>query len=118
MDLINISNHPELTSITRKATRNYLIIDDRNEFVELCICVKHFKDELPSTTIKDIFPKLIVDKTTMVDANGVIVDNDSPNAVMNEWEFFKILGGQNISIDTLCSQKIAWADSIGRLNRY
>lgn len=134
MEYINISNHPEIPTIKRKATRHSLLVDDDSQTVVLTLRVKHFKEvEVPSeiegepstiqdvllTTVKDCFPILRVDNNTMVDIEGNIVDDDSPQAVMTEWNFFNgILGSMPVVIDDLIASKTAWADSLGKLNNF
>lgn len=134
MQSVNISNHPEVENIKRKATRHSLLIDDSSKTVVLVLRVEHFKDiitpsliegepdiveERKLTTVNDVYPILRVDNNTMVDVQGNIVENDSPDAIMTEWHFFsEILGNMPIIIDQMVASKIAWADNLGKLNNF
>lgn len=123
MQPIEISNHPQFSEIKRFAKRHKLEIDDTNKCVILTLKIEHFKEsgEEPNITLtkvigmNDIYPSLRADETTQVDANGNVVEGQG---VMNEWQFFDALGEMNVKTNDITRAKIAWADSLGRLNTY
>ena len=72
--------------------------------------------DAPITIIPPKQVPLIADNTTCVDANGMIVPCGSPEAVMTEYEYFMQMLTVPVVIATMVTQKILWADSVGRFN--
>lgn len=120
MQSIQISNHPQMANIKRFANRHEFSINDSSKAIVLTIKVEHFLESTPEVFTKiqglnDTFSRLIVDESTRVDATGNIVTDQG---IMSEWEFFNILGEQDIKMNDLMRAKILWADTNGRLDIY
>lgn len=82
-------------------------------------CQVDYFEPITDTPITIITPKqvpLIADKTTCVDINGMIVPCGSPEAAMNEFDFFMQMLFESVIIADMVEQKILWADSEGRFN--
>jgi hypothetical protein len=88
------------------------------ENVNLMCQVNYFEPttDAPITIIPPKIVPLIANNTTCVDANGVIVPCGSPEAVMTEYEFFIQMLYVPVVIADMVTQKILWADSVGRFN--
>jgi hypothetical protein len=72
--------------------------------------------DVPITIIPPRIVPLVADKTTCVDINGMIVPCGSPEAAMNEFDFFMQMLFESVIIADMVEQKILWADSEGRFN--
>lgn len=115
----NTSNHPEFgfKSKTTLAGINIPCLPFMGEAVVLTLSVNYFKeDDTPITIIPPRIVELKAGKDMMVDQNGQLVDNDSPEAVMSEYDFFMMLMNQPIKIAEIVVAKIQWADGLGRLH--
>ena len=88
------------------------------ENINLICQVDYFesKTDAPITIIPPKIVPLIANNSTCVDANGVIVPCDSPDAVMTEFEYFMQMLVVPVVIADMVEQKILWADSEGRFN--
>jgi len=118
--IVPISNEP-VYGFKRTATMAALNIGALpfvGESVTLLCQVDYFEPttDAPISIIPPKIVPLIADNTTCVDANGVIVLCDSPNAVMTEYEYFMQMLTVPVVIATMVEQKILWADSQGRFN--
>lgn len=97
---------------------NIGIADFVGKRVQLMLSVNYYEADA-STMITVIPPKIVsltADETIWVDANGIIVPEGDPSAVMTEYDFFLTLLDVPIVISTLVSQKISWADSLQRFD--
>lgn len=77
MDIqIDISDHPILTGIKRKAKYKSINISDEKQRVSLMVIVSHYNSngEDISSTIKNVVVELVADNTSRVDANGVLIE--------------------------------------------
>lgn len=118
--IVPISNEP-VYGFKRTVTMAALQINAlpfMGENVNLICQVNYFEPitDAPITIIPPKIVPLIADNTTCVDANGVIVPCESPEAVMTEYEYYMQMLTVPVVIATMVEQKILWADSEGRFN--
>jgi hypothetical protein len=123
MKLYNITNHPQDSSITRKAgragikTQEYHVSDQKYVYLE--ILVKHFKNGIDYDLIPDYIFTLKATNTTFVNPQtGEFVDSSFPNAIGEAEFFINVVSGLNSSIDSLTEQKILQADGYNRFDNY
>ena len=118
--IVPISNEPTygFKRTVTMAALNINALPFTGENIILLCQVNYFEPttDVPITIIPPKIVPLIADKTTCVDANGVIVPCGSPEAVMNEFDFFMQMLFVPVVIATMVEQKILWADSEGRFN--
>lgn len=127
MNLYQISNHPQDSSVIRKAGRAGIESQELQSpdqlYVILRIVVKHYKNiegELEHyTLIPDYIFELKASNSTFVNYNtGEYVTSDDQYA-MGEADFFiNVVSGLNSSINGLTEIKIARADSLQRFDNY
>jgi hypothetical protein len=118
--IIPISNEPTY-GFKRTATMAALQINCLpflGEMIVLVIQVNYFEPttDAPIAIIPPKMVNLIADNTTCVDANGVIVPCDSPDAVMTEYDYYMSLLDTPVVIKELVFEKIQQADVAGRFN--
>ena len=83
----------------------------------LSVQVNYFdQNDIPIEIIPAKIVNLVADKTTCVDSRGNIVPCNSPGAVTNEFDYFMSMIDTPVNIQDMVTQKILWADSIGRFN--
>jgi hypothetical protein len=118
--IVPISNEPVygFKRIVTMAALNIGALPFMGETVSLICQVDYFEPttDAPITIIPPKIVPLIADNTICVDANGVIVACDSPEAVMTEYEYYMQMLGVSVVIAEMVEQKILWADSEGRFN--
>jgi hypothetical protein len=123
MQLYNISNHPQDSSITRKAGRASIQTDEHRpsdqKYVDLNVLIKHYKNGIEYDLIPDYVFTLKANNETKVDpATGQYVDSSFQGA-MGEADFFiNVVAANTISIDDLSESMIVRADSDNRFNNY
>lgn len=117
--IYNISDEPKY-GFKRKvdvAAIHIGLKDFMDKAVNLHLVVNYYDDK--GNTI-DIIPSKVVilraDNTTWVDANGNIVQEGDPNAVMTEYDFFIMLMNVPVVISNIVESKVAWADNLGRFD--
>lgn len=120
--MIQISDHP-VYGFGREVNPDILIItiDGKNEVVVLRVHVSTFDNDGVeiSELAKDV--DLVADNTTKVNSMGEIVPEfledgtPNPDAVMGEYDFFKLLESQPVIINDLKISKVIWADQNNRL---
>jgi hypothetical protein len=117
--IVPISNEPTY-GFKRTATMAAVLINAlpfMGENIILSVQVNYFdQNDTPIEIIPARIVNLVADKTTCVDAGGNIVPCDSPNAVTNEFDYFMSMIDTPVNIQDMVTQKILWADSIGRFN--
>ena len=118
--IVPISNEPTY-GFKRTVTMAALLINAlpfMGENVILSCQVDYFEPttDVPITIIPPRIVPLVADKTTCVDINGMIVPCGSPEAAMNEFDFFMQMLFESVIIADMVEQKILWADSEGRFN--
>jgi hypothetical protein len=131
MKLYNITNHPEDSSIARKAGRSGIKTDEHRpsdqKYVYLEILVKHYQTEIISgetiyneyNLIPDYIFTLKATNDTLVDpATGEYVDSSFQGAMGEAEYFINVIAANNISIDDLTDSMILRADSYNRFNNY
>jgi len=117
--IVPISNEPTY-GFKRTATMASLQINCLpflGEVIVLAVQVNYFDDkDVPIDIIPPKMVNLIADKSTCVDANGVIVPCDSPDAVMTEYDYYMQMLFVPVIIEELVVDKIQQADADGRFN--
>jgi hypothetical protein len=86
--------------------------------VNLYLIVKYYESNevTPITLIPAKGVTLRADNTTWVDANGTIVPEGDPTAVMTEYDFFMAMMEIPVVISDIVESKVVWADSLGRFD--
>jgi len=120
--IVPISNEP-VYGFKRTATMAALQINAlpfMREAVNLICQVDYFEPttDAPITLIPPKIVPLIADNTTCVDANGVMVPCDSPDAVMTEYDYYMQMLFVPVVIADAVTQKILWADAEGKFNTF
>jgi hypothetical protein len=118
--IVPISNEP-VYGFKRTATMAALNIGAlpfMGEVINLICQVDYFEPttDAPIAIIPPKIVYLVADKTTCVDANGVIVPCDSPDAVNTEYDYYMSLLDTPVVIQDLVVGKIQQADAAGRFN--
>ena len=118
--IVPISDEPTY-GFKRTVTMSALLINalpSAGENVILLCQVDYFEPttDIPITIIPPRIVPLVADKSTCVDINGMIVPCGSPEAAMNEFDFFMQMLYESVIIADMVEQKILWADSEGRFN--
>jgi hypothetical protein len=125
--IIEIYNHPDYPSLKRQADSDltWFCVDGLNQKVIMEVIVDTLD---PDDNIMGPMRKsysFTADNNTRVNAQGIpvpaLLENGEPNpeAVMGEWDFFKIVKGLRnnpSSIDDMIQAKIQWAASIERFS--
>lgn len=83
----NISDHPELQDVKRKAFFARLHVDHKVNSIALHLVIKHYSSKMePMRTLHDIDVKLVADNTTRVDSNGSIIPRVVDNKPNPTWQ--------------------------------